>query len=255
MTGGQLPGLLADAGIPPRSAQSTKWRRLVEDVGTAQQRSGDGGYVLRLIESVMAPVRFATEPEKFESHRSGLNGVLALTGLKLGREGRLSRVETATTLSEAQSRAVALHDKLVERGVHVDVLAACRAELLQENYFHTVLEATKSLGEKIRRRTGLEGDGAELADAAFGLRKTNLPALAFNLLRNQTERSEHTGLHNLIKGVFGAFRNPTAHAPKASWPIDETDAIDLLQTISLLHRRLDAAHVTQAAPAYQQGPS
>jgi uncharacterized protein (TIGR02391 family) len=134
------------------------------------------------------------------------------------------------------------------------VLAACRAELLEENYFHTVLEATKSLAEKIRARTGLDGDGAELADAASGLGKTGTPPLAFNLLR-RNERSEHTGPHNLIKGIFGAFRNPTAHALRASWPMEEADALDLLQTISLLHRRLDAAYVTLSAPSYGQGGS
>lgn len=256
VSGGQLAHCLADAGVPARSAVgSTKWRRLVEDVGAEQRRTGNGDSVLRVIGSVMAPVRFTSDHEKFEKCRSDLNRVLAFTGLELARDGSLVAVRAAATLTEAEGRAVALHEKLAERGVHADVLAACRAELLEEDYFHTVLEATKSLGEKIRRRTGLDGDGAELADAAFGLGRANLPALAFNRLDNRNERSEHTGLHHLIKGVFGAFRNPTAHALRTSWPLEEADALDLLQTISLLHRRLDAAHVTQAAPNYAVGPS
>ena len=32
----------------------------------------------------------------------------------------------------------------------------------------------------------------------------------------------------LLKGMFGTFRNVTAHAPKIAWPIDEQDALDLL---------------------------
>ncbi len=44
---------------------------------------------------------------------------------------------------------------------------------------------------------------------------------------------------NLLKGVFGTFRNPTAHAPRERWPVSEADALDLFSTLSYLHRRLD----------------
>ena len=46
---------------------------------------------------------------------------------------------------------------------------------------------------------------------------------------------------NLIEGLFGAFRNMTAHTPKIYWNITEQDALDILTTISLIHRRLDTA--------------
>jgi len=41
--------------------------------------------------------------------------------------------------------------------------------------------------------------------------------------------------------VFSAFRNTTAHAPKIHWNITELDALDILTTMSLVHRRLDNA--------------
>jgi uncharacterized protein (TIGR02391 family) len=44
-----------------------------------------------------------------------------------------------------------------------------------------------------------------------------------------------------LKGVFGTFRNVTAHAPKIHWTIEEQDALDLLTMVSYLHRRLDRA--------------
>jgi len=248
VTGSQISPLLAEAGIAERGDPSgTKWRRLCEALAAQQQRDGSGAVVARMIQAVLAPVRFSGRADEFERHRTALNEVLALSGLALGDDGRLRKVTAASTLSEAQRRARSLQGKLRERGVHPDVLSACSAEILAENYFHTVLEATKSLAEKIRTRTGLTADGARLADEAFGL-SSGMPALAFNRLESETERSEHTGLHTLIKGVFGAFRNPTAHAPRASWPLDEADALDLLQTISLLHRRLDRAHTTPSAP-------
>jgi hypothetical protein len=50
---------------------------------------------------------------------------------------------------------------------------------------------------------------------------------AFNSLQSDTERSEHSGLMNLMKERFGTFRNITAHSPKVSWNMTE-DALDLL---------------------------
>ncbi len=44
---------------------------------------------------------------------------------------------------------------------------------------------------------------------------------------------------HLIKGLFGMFRNTTAHAPKIKWTIDEQDALDSLTLASMLHRTLD----------------
>jgi uncharacterized protein (TIGR02391 family) len=53
---------------------------------------------------------------------------------------------------------------------------------------------------------------------------------------------EQTGLMNLMKGVFGTFRNPTAHEPQSRWPISEQDALDFLTMVSFLHRRIDNVH-------------
>lgn len=121
------------------------------------------------------------------------------------------------------------------------MLAFCRAELLQKNYFHAVFEATKSVADKSRQHTGLAGDGAELFDQAFGLGKLGISVLAFNSRQTDTEKSEQNGLMHLLKGMFGVFRNVTAHAPRVSWTITEQDALDLLTIASLLHRRIDAA--------------
>jgi uncharacterized protein (TIGR02391 family) len=129
----------------------------------------------------------------------------------------------------------------MERKVHGDVLRFCRAELVADNYFHAVFEATKSIAEKLREKTGLNSDGALLVDEALGLGKAGIPRLAFNRLQTESEKSEHTGLMNLIKGVFGAFRNTTAHAPRIHWQVTEQDALDVLTTLSLVHRRLDSA--------------
>ena len=75
------------------------------------------------------------------------------------------------------------------------------------------------------------------------------PLLAINSLQTETEESEHKGFANLLKGVFGTFRNVTAHVPKIKWPIEEQDAMDLLTMVSYLHRRLDRAFKVPRGPS------
>ena len=72
-----------------------------------------------------------------------------------------------------------------------------------------------------------------------------MPFLAFNSLTTDTEKSEQSGVMNLFVGMFGAFRNVTAHGPKVTWNVTEQDALDLMTLASLLHRRLDSAKRTE----------
>src|ERR1700736_1832034 len=189
----------------------------------------------------MNPVRNTEAAGWVDSKREELNKILAFAGYELTERGTIQTVTPAHTLTDAQRRANRLRADREKRAVHSDVLRACRAALLQENYFHVVLEATKSIAQKLRDRTDLTSDGAELADAALALGKHGMPLLAFNTLRTDSEISEQNGLLNLVKGLFGTFRNPTAHAPKISWNMTEPDALDLLTMASFIPRRLDNA--------------
>ncbi len=240
MSGSQMTPLLARVNAPDPGQGLTKWKRLHQALGECQRRHSVGNHVAQFIQFSMDPVRFAGEAHWFEDLRSRLNVVLAFAGYQLGDDGKLRAAESVTNLTDAEQRAGRLRAELLRRRVHADVLRACRAELLQDNYFHAVLEAMKSVAEKIRVRATLKTDGHRLVDDAFGL-ASGTPLLAFNSLRTDTERSEHLGLMNLMKGTFSAFRNPTAHEPKTRWIVSEEDALDLLSVLSLLHRRLDAA--------------
>jgi uncharacterized protein (TIGR02391 family) len=112
---------------------------------------------------------------------------------------------------------------------------------MQQNYFHAVLEAAKSVADKLRTLTGVSGDGSPLVDATCSL--STGPRVAFNSLATDWERSEQTGTAALLKGLFSTFRNPTAHAPKLLWAVSRRDALDMLTLTSMLHRRLDDATV------------
>ncbi len=120
------------------------------------------------------------------------------------------------------------------------MLRFCRSELLVDNYFHATLEAVKSIADKLRVSTGLQDDGATLVDRALG---GELSLLAINPLSTKSERDEQKGFANLLKGVFGMFRNPTAHEARINWVMAQTDALDLLTLASLVHRRIDAAYM------------
>jgi uncharacterized protein (TIGR02391 family) len=72
--------------------------------------------------------------------------------------------------------------------------------------------------------------------------------IAINALSTETERSEQKGFCNLLVGLFGSIRNPTAHAPKLVWPMSEKDALDIFALISYIHRKLDNAAVQSSSP-------
>ncbi len=88
--------------------------------------------------------------------------------------------------------------------------------------------------------SGLKTDGTELVNTALS---TKSPLVALNSLSTETEISEQKGVANLLVGVFGAVRNPVAHAPRTEWAMPEQDAIDIFALVSYLHRKLDTASV------------
>jgi len=241
LTGNEIGRYLRECAIEDPEPTITKRRRLFAALRQRQNRDGCANSVLAFVKRVMDPVRYVGNRDYFDRKRTEVNTVLAFSGLTVTEDGRLLRATAARTLSDAEAAANALRRSLIERKVHPDVITFCRAELLVDNYFHAVFEATKSVAEKLRDRAGRTSDGAALVDEALALGQAGVPRLAFNSLRSESERSEHTGLMNLIKGLFGAFRNTTAHAPKIHWKITEQDALDILTTVSLIHRRLDTA--------------
>lgn len=236
LTGNEIGPVLQTCGIDDPSPGITKRRRLFDALQARQQRDKCGNLVVAFVCEAMKPVRYVGDEETFEYRRSQLNQVLAFAGYSLREDGRIEAATKTQTLTQAQKRAHKLRRELQNRRVHPDVLRFCRAELLEDNYFHAVFEATKSVADKIREKSRLDEDGSRLADMAFGGER---PRLAFNTLQTQTERTEQAGLMNLIKGLFGTFRNITAHEPRIKWTIDEEDALDMLSLASLIHRRLD----------------
>ncbi len=93
--------------------------------------------------------------------------------------------------------------------------------------------------------SGLGGDGATLIDAALSLGKSGEPVIAINDLASQTDRDEQAGFANLIKGLAGMFRNPVAHDPRVLRTVTDTQLLELVTSLSMVHRRLDAATINR----------
>lgn len=242
VTGGQLDQLFASRGITDVSGQSTKWRRIHISLMARQGADRCGNHVAASIMAIMAPGRNVGDQARFELTRNALNKVLIFDGLQLGEDGRFRKVSAANTISDAKRRADGMATRLRGRDIHPEILRYCHEELMQENYFHAVFEAAKSLAQRLRDMTGLPLDGAALIDKCFA---ESQPLIWINPLRTETQRSEHKGFALLLKGAFAAIRNPTAHEPKILWQ-GEDDAADYFTLLSMLHRKLDTARAVRA---------
>jgi uncharacterized protein (TIGR02391 family) len=238
-TGSTIDELLRAARIPIPDV-STKWRRIHAALLQEQERSGSRNCTLILVTQAIKPQRWVGNQSGFESLRADLNGVLAFNGIEIGRDGQLRNRKVATTLDEAVATSRRLRDEMVRRGGHAEVFKYCSRELVADDCFNAVFEAIKGLAQRIRAMADVDLDGRALIEHAFSASR---PVIAFNSLRTVTERNEQSGLLNIMTGIFGAFRNPSAHQPKLSWHVAENDALDLLSTLSLIHRRLDTAVV------------
>ncbi|HIE4563349.1 TPA: TIGR02391 family protein [Stenotrophomonas maltophilia] len=238
LKGDEIGYILADMKVDDPDKGITKWKRLFNALAHAQNKHQVGNHLIMFVNRAMDPVRYVSASELFAVRRDSLNIVLALCGYHIRQDGKVVRTTRESTLSGAQARAGRLKGLLESRCTHPEVLRYCRAELLQDNYFHAVFEAIKGLGERIREMSGLKSDGAELVGAAFSTRS---PIIALNSLSSETEVSEQKGVANLLIGVFGAVRNPLAHAPRVAWAMQEQDAVDMFSLVSYLHRRLDSA--------------
>jgi len=238
LTGPEIGYILADMQAADPDPGNTKWKRLFNAMVALQNKHQVGNHLIMFTNRAMDPVRHTAQMERFEERREALNMVLAFSGFRVREDGKVVHTSKESTLAGAKARAGRLKSILEARKTHPEVFKYCRAELLEDNYFHAVLEAVKGLAQRLRDLSGRADDGADLVNSALS---SKAPILALNSLKTETELSEQKGIINLMIGLFGAMRNPTAHAPKVIWPMPEQDALDTFALISYLHRKLDGA--------------
>ncbi|MDI3537945.1 MULTISPECIES: TIGR02391 family protein [Clostridia] len=197
--------------------------------------------VFDFIAKALNPVAFTVQSnrEKYLHLLEETNKVLLLAGLSVSKEGKVVDVEQATTLDEVDRRMNHLKRELYNRAIHNEVQKYCIKDYLRKDYYDAVFEAAKGLAERVRQITGLSSDGGELFQKAFA---KGDPYLFFNSLQTDSEKSEFTGVKELLEAIFHLVRNPAAHTPKINWMIEETKALDILTLISFAHKYLDECH-------------
>lgn len=197
--------------------------------------------IYSFLEKALNPVAFTDEKsrDKYNFLLEGTNKVLLLAGLEITKEGKLIEVVRAKTLDEVDRRVNSLQRQLYNRAIHNEVQKYCIKDYLQKDYYDAVFEAAKGLAERVRQITGLTTDGGTLFQTAFS---KNDPYLFFNSMQTDSERSEFTGLKELLESIFHLVRNPAAHTPKINWKVDEGKALDILTLISFTHKYLDECH-------------
>jgi len=237
LTGTQIGRLLQEIRVEDVSPDLTKWKRLFNALCNAQNKHKVGNHLVMFITRAMNPVNYSRDRDTFIWRRDELNVVLAFSGLQVREDGKVERSSKETTIAGARARAGRLKVALEDRKVHSEVLKYCRAELVQENYFHAVLEATKGVAPT---GSGQIWSGQRRCGSNHRRVLWEIAAASINPFLTETERSEQRGFTNLLVGLFGAIRNPVAHAPKISWPMPEQDALDVLTFISFVHRKLDS---------------
>lgn len=197
LTGSEIGYLLQDCKLTDVSPNMTKWKRLFNALVEAQNKYRVGNHLIMFINRALDPVKYARDKDKFEWRRNELNVVLSFSGFSVREDGKVIHTNKETTLKGARVRAGALRSKLEDRRAHYEIFKYCKAELLEENYFHAVLEAIKGVANRIRELSGLTSDGAELVNKAFSVKA---PLLAINDLSTETEQMSKKGLSTSLLG-------------------------------------------------------
>jgi uncharacterized protein (TIGR02391 family) len=242
-SGSELTRILAE--IPLRTDPGegiTKWRRLAHAVSSNQAGTQTGNALIALVTISMRPDLTLSRVAAARRTRDELNQVLSLGGFRVREDGRVARIAMARTADEARDRTEHLRTLLLNRGAHAEVIAYCSPEMLRTDYYDAVFEAIKGLGSRLRQLTGVDADGYRLVESTMA---GSPPRLRINSLKTKTQRDEQLGVANLAKGLFSAFRNPVAHEPRIEWTLSDQDALDVLGTLSMIHRRLDSATVAE----------
>ena len=230
LTASQIHKILVECNIEDttdKEAMLSKHKNLQNSLHKFQQKNKCSDNVFQFVIKAL---------EKNQSFLNGVNEALSYDGFVITDTLEVRTKEKASVILPIE-KVEHLKKQLENRNAHLEIFKYCSKELITDNYFHAVLEAMKGLFKRIKDLSQLSTDGNSLIEECF----SNNPILTINNFSTQSEKDEHTGFRNLLKGLCGMFRNPQSHETSVDWPVSERDALEILGIISYCHRRLDNA--------------
>ena len=129
-------------------------------------------------------------------------------------------------------------DEFLKRNFHSEVIKHSQKLFIQGNYFHAVFESAKAYNKDVKEKSNSDKDGQPLMLSVWGC---DSGVLKVTQCTTQTDKDFQDGIKFLSGGLMSSIRNPTAHEPAITWPIDKQDCLDILSLISFLYRQLDKA--------------
>ena len=213
-------------------------KKLFKAFAEYQKKNQCANNIILFIQNVLSPQRYVDNADMYNRIKIEINMQLAFEGLCIDDSNQIVRVDKASKISDVQIKVNGLKTRLTVQGAHQLVFSYCNAELLANNYFHSVLESSKGLIKRIQDLAGVTYDGQNLMENVF---KDDAPILIVNNFQSKSEKDKHRGFRNLLIGIVAMFRNPGSHELKVEWDMSEQDAVDILAMISYCHRRLDKA--------------
>lgn len=242
MNGSQITTMFKSLGLKnfdsERPFTSTKWRRINESVIDCINFINSNKILLDIIEYAAKPSKWVTNLDDWGKFKREINSTLIFHEMELSNNGKIKPTKPPVSAKEANERLNSLVEKLNMLSVHDNVMKFAKSELLQDNFFHAILESSKGVLTRVREISELQDDGTKLIDKAFS-RNHPLVLIKGNFLRTPSEISVYTGLANLLKAITSMYRNPTAHDPKLYDENSLQDAIDAFIVMSVAHRQLD----------------
>ena len=210
---------------------------LVTEINKSQSFSK----VFSFLQAVLNPAAYtsADSRQKYRHLLEETNKILLFAGLSIDQSGRLVAVSQAETLTEIDQRVNHLKKALYDRAIHSEVQKCYIKDYLRADYYDAMFEAAKGSAECVRQISGLTTDGGTLFQTALS---KNDPYIFFNAMKTDSERSEFTGLKELLESIFHLVQNHVAHTPKINWKTAETKALDILTLILFAHKCLDKCH-------------
>jgi len=228
----QLYDMDKNSGLP----LSTKWKRINAAIIEYQNLHHSGEALIKIAEWIMNPVNYINESKNYPEILENINNVLCFSSFQINDSGKIIPAAKIDSYTEGKNRCKSIKKVLEPFEIHPQILAACRPEILDENYFHLIFESAKLVLNKVQEISQLQSDGNRLIGEAFD--GCN-PLVIRNTLQTEDEQSEHKGLKALLNSIVCFYRNPKAHSLKVYSPTKELDAVTALISISSALKMLD----------------